>query len=70
MTLGEISARSGITSEQITTFTRAGLLPCKNETDTYSDKDLYWLDMVNCFIENGSSLEDLKTLMPLCEARV
>ncbi|MTV82870.1 MerR family transcriptional regulator [Secundilactobacillus folii] len=70
MTLGEIATRSGLTAERITTITRAGLLPCKNEAAAYSDKDLYWLDMVNCFIENGSSVEDLKTLMPLCETRV
>lgn len=69
MTLREIAAQSGIASEQIATFTRAGLLPCKDETGAYSDRDLYWLDMVNCFFENGSSVEELKTLLPLCETR-
>ena len=70
MTLIEIAAQSGVGPEQITAFTRAGLLPCKDETGAYSDKDLYWLDMVNCFVENGSSVEDLKTLLPLCESKV
>lgn len=70
MTLREIATQSGIASEQITAFTRAGLLPCKDETGIYSERDLYWLDVANCFFENGSSVEELKTLLPLCEAKV
>lgn len=70
MTLTEISAKSGITADQIAAYTRAGLLPCKDEASLYSDSDLYWLDMVNCFVENGSSVEELKTLMPLCETKI
>lgn len=70
MTLGELAAKSGIAAEQIATFTRAGLLPCKDTASLYSDNDLYWLDMVNCFVENGSSVAELKNLMPLCETRV
>lgn len=69
MTLEEIAVKAEIMPEKVAAFTRAGLLPCKDETSQYSDKDLYWLDMVNCFVENGSSMDDLKTLMPLCEAR-
>jgi len=43
------------------------LLPCKDANAQFSSDDQYWLDMVNCFLENGSSVEDLKDLMPLCE---
>ncbi|KRK46890.1 MerR family transcriptional regulator [Secundilactobacillus kimchicus] len=68
MTLEQLAAKSGVLAEKIATYTAAGLLPTKDASAGFSDKDLYWLDMVNCFMENGSSVDDLKDLMPLCEA--
>ena len=67
MTLEQLAARSGVAADKIVTYTEAGLLPCKDAHATFSADDQYWLDMVNCFLENGSSVEDLKDLMPLCE---
>ncbi|CAM3175110.1 MerR family transcriptional regulator [Lactiplantibacillus plajomi] len=67
MTLEQLAARSGVAADKIITYTEAGLLPCKDAHATFSADDQYWLDMVNCFLENGSSVEDLKDLMPLCE---
>ncbi|KRL79908.1 MerR family transcriptional regulator [Secundilactobacillus paracollinoides] len=41
MTLAELAAKSGVTTEKIASYTQAGLLPCKDEKTTYTDKDLY-----------------------------
>ncbi|WP_047999152.1 MerR family transcriptional regulator [Lactiplantibacillus herbarum] len=67
MTLEQLAAQSGVTADKIVAYTKAGLLPCKDANAQFSSDDQYWLDMVNCFLENGSSVEDLKDLMPLCE---
>lgn len=67
MTLAELAAKTGVTTETIAGYTRAGLLPCKDERTTYTDKDLYWLDMITCFVDNGSSLAEMRALMPICE---
>ncbi|WP_338207955.1 helix-turn-helix domain-containing protein [Lactiplantibacillus paraxiangfangensis] len=67
MTLEQLAAQSGVAADKIVTYTQAGLLPCKDTHAVFSEDDQYWLDMVNCFLENGSSVEDLKDLMPLCE---
>ncbi|WP_137641631.1 helix-turn-helix domain-containing protein [Lactiplantibacillus modestisalitolerans] len=67
MTLEQLAARSGVAADKIVAYTEAGLLPCKDVHAHFSADDQYWLDMVNCFLENGSSVEDLKDLMPLCE---
>ncbi|ANZ60805.1 hypothetical protein AYR62_14555 [Secundilactobacillus paracollinoides] len=68
MTLAELAAKSGVTTEKIASYTQAGLLPCKDEKTTYTDKDLYWLDMITCFVDNGSSLDEMRALMPICES--
>ena len=67
MTLDELATRSGIASAKIKQYLAAGLLPCKLTQSEFSSEDQYWLDMVNCFVENGSTMDDLKDLMPLCE---
>ncbi len=67
MTLEQLAAQSGVAADKIVAYTKAGLLPCKDAHANFSADDQYWLDMVNCFLENGSSVEDLKDLMPLCE---
>ncbi|NLS61207.1 helix-turn-helix domain-containing protein [Lactiplantibacillus plantarum] len=67
MTLEQLAAHSGVAADKIVAYTNAGLLPCKDVNAHFSADDEYWLDMVNCFLENGSSVEELKDLMPLCE---
>ena len=67
MTLEQLATKSGVAVDKIVEITSAGLLPTKNSQSDYEAADLYWLDMVNCFLENGSSVEDLRSLLPLCE---
>ncbi|WP_461243136.1 MerR family transcriptional regulator [Secundilactobacillus muriivasis] len=67
MTLEQLAKRAGLATETVAAYTQAGLLPCKDPTQLFSDQDLYWLDMVDCFVENGSSADELKDLMAICE---
>ncbi|KRM58645.1 MerR family transcriptional regulator [Secundilactobacillus malefermentans] len=72
MALTDFAKSTGVNQDRIREYIAAGLLPShQNQAASdwrFTDSDQYWLDMVECFRDNGTSLDDLKELMPLCQA--
>ncbi len=70
LTLAESARQFNVTPDVIEDYISQGLVPNKTECTaktTLDDRDMYWVDMVHCFIENGSSIQDVKKLIERCE---
>lgn len=66
LTLNETAAKFNVSPDVIDDYIKNGLVPSKPQVTVgteFDDTDMYWMEMVNCFIENGSSLEDVKQLI-------
>lgn len=70
LTLNETAAKFNVRPDVIEDFINNGLIPSKPQVAVgteFDDTDMYWMEMVNCFIENGSSLEDVQQLIKRCK---
>ncbi|WP_051907275.1 helix-turn-helix domain-containing protein [Secundilactobacillus oryzae] len=71
MTLTDFAKSTGVTEDRIREYVHAGLLPSHQDQPEsawqFGDSDQYWLDMIACFHDNGTSLDDLKALMLPCQ---
>lgn len=71
LTLVESAEKFNVSPDVIVDYIKNGLVPSKPQLDDSSteldDHDMYWLDMVHCFIENGSSIDDVKRLVKHCQ---
>ncbi len=68
-TLEEFAEKVNISPEQIREYVTAGLLPTKVAGDSellFDDSDSYWLDMIQCFVGNGTSVDELKHVIKHC----
>lgn len=69
LTLNETAAKFNVSPAEIATYIQNGLVPGRTDSASVSDfdeTDMYWVDMVHCFIENGSSIDDIKQLIKHC----
>ena len=70
LTLTESARQVNGTPDVIANYIQQGLVPSKQQltsTTTLNDRDIYWLDLVHCFIENGSSISEVKKLIEHCD---
>lgn len=68
-TLNEMAAKFNVTPKEIDAYIQNGLVPSRPAAAAVTDfdeTDMYWMDMVHCFIENGSSIDDVKRLIKHC----
>lgn len=66
MNLTEMAASAHVDASRIEDYVKNGLLGKEHSTTEFDDSDLYWIDMIQCFQENGTSLDDLSGLLPRC----
>jgi len=66
MNLTELAASAGVDASRIEEYAKNGLLGENHSTTEFDDSDLYWIDMIQCFQDNGTSLDDLSGLLPRC----
>ncbi|MFC6274328.1 MerR family transcriptional regulator [Levilactobacillus tangyuanensis] len=66
MNLTELSAVAHVDANRVEEYVNNGLLGEEHSTTEFDDSDLYWIDMIQCFQDNGTSLADLSGLLPRC----
>ncbi|MDT6981094.1 MerR family transcriptional regulator [Levilactobacillus zymae] len=66
MNLTELAHSAHVDESRVEEYVKNGLLGSNHSTVEFDDSDLYWIDMIQCFQENGTSLSDLSGLMPRC----
>lgn len=69
LTLNETAAKFNVSPAEIDKYIKNGLVPSRPDATAVADfdeTDIYWMDMVHCFIENGSSIDDVKQLIKHC----
>lgn len=66
MNLTELAQTTNVDASRIQEYVAMGLLGADHSATTFDDSDMYWIDMIQCFQDNGTSLEDLSGLMPRC----
>ncbi|MFD1124422.1 MerR family transcriptional regulator [Lentilactobacillus raoultii] len=70
LSLADAAKQFNVTPDVIADYIAEGLVPSKTalaEGMTLDDRDRYWVEMVHCFIENGSSIQEIKQLMKHCQ---
>ncbi|GAA3194642.1 MerR family transcriptional regulator [Lentilactobacillus kefiri] len=70
LTLNETAAKFNVSPTEIDAYVQNGLVPSRTVGTIVADfdeTDMYWVDMVHCFIENGSSIDDVKQLIKHCK---
>ncbi|GHP14628.1 hypothetical protein YK48G_20530 [Lentilactobacillus fungorum] len=68
-TLNESAQKINCQPGVIADYINHGLIPTKSQFEPepmLDDTDMYWLDLVHCFIQNGSSIEEVKQLIKHC----
>ncbi|EHO53210.1 MerR family transcriptional regulator [Lentilactobacillus kisonensis] len=69
LTLAESAKQINSRPDVICNYINNGLVPTKPRLSAeplLDDTDMYWLDLVHCFIQNGSSIDDVKQLIKRC----
>lgn len=69
LTLVESAQRINSRPDVICDYINNGLVPSQPQlaADPLLDEtDMYWLDLVHCFIQNGSSIEEVRQLIKRC----
>lgn len=66
MNLTELALSAHMDKGRVEEYVKNGLLGAEHSTTEFDDSDLYWIDMIQCFQDNGTSLSDLSGLMPRC----
>ncbi|AKP65248.1 hypothetical protein FC99_GL001918 [Levilactobacillus koreensis JCM 16448] len=66
MNLTELAAAAHVDASNIEAYVKNGLLGEAHSATEFDESDLYWIDMIQCFQENGTSLDDLSGLLPRC----
>ncbi|EEI25098.1 MerR family transcriptional regulator [Lentilactobacillus hilgardii] len=70
LSLAESAKQFNVTPEVIADYITEGLVPSKTslaDGSALNDRDMYWVDMVHCFIQNGSSIQEVKKLIERCD---
>ncbi|APR07842.1 hypothetical protein FAM21834_01658 [Lentilactobacillus parabuchneri] len=70
LTLNETAAKFDVAPAVIDDYIKNGLVPSRAQTAddiAFDETDMYWVEMAHCFIENGSSVEDVKELIKRCK---
>jgi len=66
MNLTELAELAHVDEARVADYVDNGLLGSDHSTTEFDESDLYWIDMIQCFQDNGTSLSDLSGLMPRC----
>lgn len=66
MNLTELAKAANVDAGRIDEYVKHGLLGADHSATEFDDSDLYWIDMIQCFQDNGTSLDDLSGLLPRC----
>ncbi|GEO74053.1 hypothetical protein FD30_GL000719 [Levilactobacillus namurensis DSM 19117] len=66
MNLTELAQSAHVDKQRVEEYVKNGLLGTDHSATEFDDSDLYWIDMIQCFQDNGTSLSDLSGLMPRC----
>ncbi|HIW71544.1 MAG TPA: helix-turn-helix domain-containing protein [Candidatus Levilactobacillus faecigallinarum] len=66
MNLTELAQSAHVDKQRVAEYVENGLLGTGHSLTEFDDADLYWIDMIQCFQDNGTSLSDLSSLMPRC----
>ncbi|GAF37562.1 MerR family transcriptional regulator [Lentilactobacillus farraginis] len=70
LSLAESARQFNVTPDVIADYITEGLVPSKPSLasgTTLDDRDMYWVDLVHCFIQNGSSIQEVKKLIERCD---
>ena len=69
-TLEEFANKCNVSTKEIEQYVAAGLLPnnrSQGDQVTFDDSDNYWMGVIQCFVGNGTSVDELKQLMGHCK---
>lgn len=53
MNLTELARSAQVDETRVEEYVKNGLLGSNHSTTEFDDSDLYWIDMIQCFQDNG-----------------
>ncbi|MGL5578114.1 MAG: MerR family transcriptional regulator, partial [Fusobacteriaceae bacterium] len=69
--IGEVGKITGIPTSTLRFYEKEGLLPQvqrdKNGIRSYSEEDLFWVEMIKCLRDTNMGIEDIKNIVSLSE---
>lgn len=69
-TLEEFATKCNVSIAEVEKYVAAGLLPTNGNQGAemaFDDSDNYWMGVIQCFVGNGTSIDELKQLIGHCK---
>ncbi|UDM32340.1 MerR family transcriptional regulator [Lentilactobacillus laojiaonis] len=69
-TLEEFSNQVNLDEKTIVKYIDLGLISGRKpgeKVNNFDETDKYWFDLIQCFISNGSTLDDLRSIIGHCQ---
>lgn len=69
-TLEEFANQVNLDESTIVKYVDMGLISGRKSVDAttmFDETDKYWFDLIQCFISNGSTVDDLRSIMGHCQ---